>query len=121
MTSYRHKMLSSYNYLPIAWTTFLSFRCCRLSQQIFLRIPFGWLANAVVQGYTRRQGTIWIRKTIFCSFQKILCAQFLRVKATHENFLTLKISQINYGTCMYLLLQVEKYECMHLKRCMHLK
>jgi len=118
MTIYRDKMLSNYTatYLlhgPRFLPSDAADSAGRYST--ILRIPFGWLANAVIQGYTCRQGTIWVRKTIFCSLlKKISCVQFLWDKATHENFLTLKISQINYGTCMYLLFQVEKYKCMHL-------
>ena len=48
MTGYRDKTLSNYSYLPIVWTTFLSFRCCVVpTQQIASYfavpwIPFRW-------------------------------------------------------------------------------
>ena len=78
MTSYRHKMLNTYSYLPIVWSTFLSFRYCRLSRYSAIpQIPLGWPANATVQEYTCRQGTIWVRKTIFCSLLEIFKQQHL--------------------------------------------
>ena len=67
MTSNRHKMLSGYSYLPIVWTMFFPSDAADLAgiPRAPAGIPLGLPANAVVRGYTCRQGIVWVRKTIF--------------------------------------------------------